>query len=271
MPVNDDLDGLLETALARAGGPLNVAAVLKALPAGRKPARKEVQARLGQLVDSGRIHRWPGAAEKFAAFSPQTFAREQVLRALSSGPLTEAEIKQHVPASAKALVKPALVVLVSERAVRKHPKLGKRVPLGLGPPDAADYLPAEIATMFKRLVKMGFEESGLPAALRRHVSAERDDGPQAAIGAEEILAAMHRLNSQVIRGALVDVADLRAALAPRFRDKESFDRAIIDLVEHEKVQLQTHAWPGRLTDVEKRALIPNGRGGWFDVIGLRLE
>jgi hypothetical protein len=37
------------------------------------------------------------------------------------------------------------------------------------------------------------------------------------------------------------------------------------------VQLQSHAWPGRLSDSEKNALIPNGRGSFFDAIGLRLE
>lgn len=268
---NDDLDSLLETALAHAGEPLSVAAVLKALPVGRKPTKKEVQIRLGKLVEAGRIHRWPGAAEKFSAFSPQSFAQEQVLRVLSSGPLTEAEIKQQVSRSATSLVKTALAALTSELAVLRHPKLGRRLPFGLGPPDATDYLPAEIATAFKRLMKVGFKEAELQLALRRYAGGVEEDHAPTGDGGQEILAAMPRLNSQASRGALVYLAELRAALTQQFRDKESFDRAVLDLANQGKVQLQSHAWPGRLSDDDKKALIPNGRGAFFDAIGLRLE
>lgn len=271
MLANDDLDALLETALARAGEPLTMAAVLKALPAGSKPAKKEVQIRLGKLVEKGRIHRWPGAAEKFSALSPQAFVRDQALRALSSGPLTEAEIKQQVPKSAKSLVKAALAALVGERVVMKHPKLGRRVPFGLGPAAAADYLPAEIATAFKRLTKMGFQEAELQSALRRYAGGVEGSRLTADNGAQEILAAMSRLNSQASRGALVYVAELRAALTQQFPDKESFDRAVLELAKTGKVQLQSHAWPGRLSESDRNALVPNGRGGFFDAIGLRLE
>jgi hypothetical protein len=271
MLATDNLDALLETALTRAGEPLNVAAVLKALPAGQKPAKKEVQLRLGELVEGGRIHRWPGAAEKFSALSPQAFARGEVLRVLASGTLTEAEIKQRVPTSARALVKAALAVLAGERVVMKHPKLGRRTPFGLGPPDAADYLPAEIATAFKRLTKMGFKEVDLQSALRRYQRGVEVSRVAADDGAQEILTAMPRLNNQASRGALVYVVDLRAALTRQFPDKESFDRAVLELAQQGKVQLQSHAWPGRLSESERNAMVPNGQGGFFDAIGLRLE
>ena len=271
MPGNDDLDSFLETALIRADEPLNLAAVIKALPAGKKPKQEEVRARLHGLVDAGRIHRWPGKAEKFAALSAQSLAREQVLRALSRGPLTESEIKGKLPTSLKTLVKSALGALVAEKTVTKHPKLGTRQPFGVGPPAAADYLPAEIAKAFKQLMKLGFGEPELRAALRRYAGGvEEVVGPTDA-GAQEILAAMPRLNHQASRGALVYVAELRAALTQRFPDKPSFDRAVLELAEQGKVQLQSHAWPGRLSEGDKQALIPNGHGGFFDAIGLRLE
>jgi hypothetical protein len=271
MSAEDELDALLQAALARADEPLTVAAVLKALPAGRKPGKAEVQDRLGKLAQASRVHRWPGAAVKFSAVSPQSFAREQVLRVLAPGPLTEGEIRQQVPRSAKPLVKAALAALTDVQVVMKHPKLGKRQPFGLGPPDALDYLPAEIDTAFKRLMKLGFEEAELQSALRRYAGGVADADAPAGDGAQEILAAMPRLNTQASRGALVYVAQLRAALTHRFRDKESFDHAVLELARQGKVQLQSHAWPGRLSDSEKNALVPNGRGGYFDAIGLRLE
>ncbi|MEO8628063.1 MAG: hypothetical protein ABI612_08165 [Betaproteobacteria bacterium] len=270
MPTSDDLAPLLEAVLARAGVPVTVAAITKALPAGKKLPKADVELVLGKLVATGRIHRWPARVAKFSTLSPEAFAREEILRAVASGPLTEVEIKRQVAAAARPLVKSALASLVRESTLAKHPKLGGKVPFGLGPPDAADYLPAELETAFKRLIKVGFKDADLQLALRRYVGVATDqnvtaDGPQ------EILTAMTRLNSQVSRGALLYLNDLRAALTKQFRDKESFDSAVMRLAEEGKVQLQTHAWPGRLSDNDKHALIPNGLGGFFDTIGIRLE
>jgi hypothetical protein len=265
----DELGALLESALARAGEPLTVTATRKALPAGRKPSVKEVEDRLGALVDAGRIYRWPGATKKFSAVEPHAFAREHVLRALTPGPLTEAEVKKQVAKAAQPLVKAALTHLVDTGVVRRHPKLGQKVPYGLGPPDPRAYLPAAIASAFKPLLKLGFTEPALRQALREYVA--RPDGRGGTDTVAAIFAAMSTLNSQASRGALVYIAELRAALRGRFSDKASFDAAILALAERGEVQLQSHAWPGRLSDAEKDALIANGRGGFFDAIGRRLE
>jgi hypothetical protein len=193
-----------------------------------------------------------------------------VLLALAAEPLSQAEIKTKVAAGAKPLVKAALADLVKERAVLKHPKLGRRLPFGLGPPRAADYLPAELAGAFKRLMKLGFEEEELQRALRRHAGAlEPERVPTS--DAAAILAAMSRLNNQASRGALVYVSELRASLVGEYADKESFDQAVLTLAKQGKVQLQAHAWPGRLSEEERDLLVPDGRGGFFDAIGLRLE
>ena len=266
----DDLEALLESALARVGEPVDVNGARKALPAGKKPKREQVQAVLEKLVDDGRLHRWPGRATKFSAVSPQSFTREQVLQVLAAGPLPEAEIKKKLPASARSLVKAALAALVKERIVLKHPKLARRDPYGLHPPSAVAYLAPEVALMFKRLMKLGFKEADLQLALRRYTGAAVHDDVSADRSAE-ILAAMSGLNSQASRGALVYVAELRAALTNQFRDKESFDRAVLELAKEGKVQLQANPWPGRLSEGEKNALIPNGQGGFFDAIGIRLE
>jgi hypothetical protein len=269
MVATDELDSLLEAALARAGEPLTADAARRALPAGRKPPKQEIQSRLRGLAQAKRIHRWPGRAEKFAAVSPQAFAREQVLRALDSGPLTEGEIKKLLSTSAKPLAKAALDALVAERMVLRHPKLGRRQPFGLHRPDPIDYLRPEIDALVRRLMKAGFEEEEVRFAVRRCMGVAEGEAPAAA--ENEILETMQRLNSQVSRGALVYLSKLRAALAKRFPDKESFDRAVLALEERGKVQLQSHAWPGRLSEEERRALVPNGRGGFFDAVGIRLE
>lgn len=270
----DDLDALLESVLARGHEPLTATAIRKALPAGKKPSAKEVADRLHALVDTGHIHRWPGRAQKFSALEAQAFVSDQVRQALTAGPLTEAEVKKHVSKAAQPMVKAVLTDLVDAGRLWRHPKLGKRVPYGLAPPDPLNYLPAAIESAFKPLIKLGFRDHELRAALRQYVGAPDVSAGTNADGTktdDAILAAMSRLNSQVSRGALVYVAELRAALADQFRDKASFDRAVLGLAGRGQVQLQSHAWPGTLSDMEKEALIANERGGFFDAIGLRLE
>jgi hypothetical protein len=271
MTADQDLDVLLETVLARAVEPLSLTAVLKALPAGKKPAQQTVKAHLDELATAGRIHRWRGKTMKFWGVSQKRFVRDQVLQALAMGPLVQSEINRRARKSPQALVKAVLAELVGDKTVRKHPRLGKRQPFGIGPPDAVDYLSVGIGTMFKQLNKKGFESSELHAALRRYVDGIEACPGLAGNGAEEILAAIPRLNSQASRGALVYLTDLRAALTQQLQDKDAFDRAVLELARQGKVQLQSHPWPGRLSDSDKHALVPNGRGGFFDTIGLRLE
>jgi len=85
MLIPDDLEPLLESALARLGEPVDVKTARKVLPAGRKPKMEQVQAVLEKLVAGGRVHRWPDG-KKFSTVSPQAFAREQVLQALATAP-----------------------------------------------------------------------------------------------------------------------------------------------------------------------------------------
>jgi hypothetical protein len=271
-----DLDPLIEAVLARTGEPLTVAAVIRGMPAGRKPKPAQMLELLNTLVRAGRIHRWPGAAARFSTVEPLGFARDQVLGALSRRPLTDAELKKRLPASVRSLAKAALATLVAERRVFRHPKLGLKVRVALTPPDPFDYLPPELEVLYKRMAKLGFDAAQSNDALRRHFAPTGVQAPPAeahvpADAGAEILAAMSRLNSQTSRGALVNLSELRAATAARFADRSAFDRAVLALAEQGRVQLQTHPWPGRLSLDERSALVPDGRGGFFDAIGIRLE
>lgn len=269
MPGNDEVDALLENVLERAGEPLTAAAVRKALPAGRKPPVGELLRRLTALVASGRVHDWSGKSPKFSSVPARRYAVDQVLAILAQGPLTEAEIKSRVPAAAKPLVKSALAELVAAKRVWTHPKRAGKLRCALSPPDAIDYVPDEIAAVVKKLAKLGFSEAAVRVALRRYITAEETKPPPQA--AELIPQTMLRLNPQAAQGALVYLASLRAALADRFPDKATFDAAVMALAGQGKVQLQSHAWPGRLSAEERHRLIEDGRGGYFDAIGLRLE
>lgn len=273
MPVavlsDEDLEALLETAIRNANAPLAMPTAIKALPAGKKANKEQVQTCIEKLVKHGRIHEWP--SNKFWGVDSESYAKEQVLQALSSGPLVEAEIKKKVPTPAKTLVKATLAALVKQGSISAHPKLGTRKPFGLDQPDVLPYLAGEIEVAFGKLRKLGFKKDELQNALRRYAGHTQANDVSPTKAGDAIIAAMSRLNTQASRGALVYLTSLRAALAEHFKDKDSFDRAVLDLAKQGKVQLQSHAWPGRLSDAEKEALIANERGGFFDAIGIRLE
>lgn len=158
----EELEAMLETAISRADVPLTVTAAIKALPVGKKPNKEQVQIGLAKLVGAARIHQWP--SKKFWSVNPESFAREQMMRTLSAGPLTEVEIKNKVPSTAKALVKMALAALVKEGTVIQHPKLGPESLLALV--RRMPWLPAGSArSRVRETRKNGFQEgrSGRPA------------------------------------------------------------------------------------------------------------
>jgi hypothetical protein len=265
----DDLDTLIERILERSGEALSPSAVRKALPVGSRLPLQQLHVRLQSLVEAGRIFRWRGKSARFSTVAPETLAQEQVIKALSAGPLAEADIKKNVPAASRPLVSSSIGSLERDGRILRHPKLGRRQPFGLNPPDPFDYLRPELDALLLRLQKAGIPAIGLRQALQRYVEGAEES--RVGTGDEDaLLSAMHRLNPQVSRGAMVYLADLRASLQSQFPDKASFDQAVVRLAELGRVQLQSHAWPGRLTDAEKRALVENGRGGYFDAIGIRM-
>jgi hypothetical protein len=139
---------------------------------------------------------------------------------------------------------------------------------------------ASVGPELDRLVA-GFAARGLSvesvqAAMRRHLGAaapQQPAPPEASRApgtapADAVIAAMHRLEPRVNEGAAVAIARLREALTP-LCDKASFDAALLTLLERGLVELQSHAWPARLTAEDKALLIDNGQGGWFDSAALR--
>ncbi len=79
---------------------------------------------------------------------------------------------------------------------------------------------------------------------------------------------MSRIEPRINEGAAVGLVRLREALAADY-DKPGFDAAILALARSGVVELQSHAWPARLTAEERSLLIDNGHGGWFDSAALQ--
>jgi hypothetical protein len=105
----------------------------------------------------------------------------------------------------------------------------------------------------------------------RIVETERASQPSSIEIEDIVFKAMKSLKPSAAQGALVYLPDLRNALREVFPDKESFDRAILNLAENEKIQLQSHSLPSELSNENKAAMIDNNRGSYFMAVGIRME
>ena len=276
-----ELDELILKVLSRNRFGLPANKIHKELPPSYRRSTKFITARLDDLRARGRVQAWeppPGKAKNPPAIIYSLELLEPVidsviLELLKNRPLTLAEIKKSFPAHIHKYLLNFLDPLVKKRTIKWHPPQ-KRNCLGLQEPNPADFLAAEIRRLFEKGEKLGFQADAILHAVQAHAKPSSSKKPMALTAAEAertILNAMASLKPAASQGALVYIPDLRQALRSIFPDKESFDRAILELATLEKVQLQSHSLPAELTEEQRAAMIDNGRGSYFMAVGIRME
>lgn len=264
-----DLDVLLKKTIAQVPDSLTATRVRSALPPGYRIPLDQLKERLSALAKQGLLFEWPTRPKQYAARSFEAFVRERVIEVLQQPrALTGAEISKKLPTVARPFIAKTLKVLVEEGRVYRHPKIGRREPYGLAPPNPLDYLRPTLEKLLDNLRRVGFSLSAVREAFQQYLKclptdSEPDD--------QVILSAMQRLNPQAARGALVYIPELRQAVRDRFLDKISFDQTVLGLTEQGKVQLQSHDLPAQLSPEQREAMIDNSRGGYFMAIGIRME
>jgi len=264
-----DLDALLKKLVAQASDPLSATRMRRSLPPGYRIPLDQLQERLSALARQGLLFEWPTQPKRYASRPLEAFVRERIIEVLKRHrTLTAADISKKLPTVAKPLLARILEELIKERRVWKHPKIGRREPYGLAPPNPLDYLRPKLDELVATFRKLGFSPKGIRGAFQEYLKALPPDSES---DAEVILSAMRRLNPHAARGALIYLPELRRALREHFPDKPSFDRAVLRLAEQGTVQLQSHDLPSVLTHEEREAMIDNGRGGYFIAIGIRME
>ncbi|MGH8509788.1 MAG: hypothetical protein ACREVH_13900 [Gammaproteobacteria bacterium] len=182
------------------------------------------------------------------------------------------------------------------RAGRLHelPRIkGKRAArLSAKPPDPKDYLGATIQRLVHaieeeslRLAAFGvpcaasfaaaralLERSALygPPAAEEHVATPSVDGAATEQDLEQqILEQLQRLSADLRHGGLVSTRELRAA-QPRFaQEHAAFDRALLRLAKDGKVWLFRHDFPASLTESERKAMVTDGRGNYYNGISFK--
>jgi hypothetical protein len=266
-----ELDELTSKILARSPGGLTANRVRLGLPRSHRVPLAVLTKRLETLVQEGRLHTWTPPAGRprppatvYSTVALDHWITDQVIQELTTRPSTQAELKQRIPGPLRALLREILGRLLVEKRVFQHPPVKGRRFLSLEPPDAAQALSRELTRLFDKARRLGFSLEDVAAALRRFTTRHVEDE-------DVILDAMVNLKPASARGALVYLPDLRRRLQDRFRNKQEFDRAILSLAEKGRVQLQSHSLPASLNEVEREAMIDNGRGSYYMAIGIRAE
>lgn len=259
--------------LSLATTPLGAAAIAKALPVGGRPTPKALQPLLAQLVADGQLLCTSDSPTRYISAPPEAWAQRVVLAALSKAPQPESRLKTALTRFFERLLPTALTALTETGKAYLHParsKAGKPV-YALRPADPAEFLANDLDKLIAAVAAKGFAADDVRRAAVRLLtgepSAKRDTRPHDAEA--RVLDGLYRLDPRSDLGAAVPVAHLREALRETLPAKAEFDSALLTLAKRGVLELQSHAWPARLTEDERERLVDNGHGGWFDSVSLR--
>ena len=254
-----ELETLVLEVVAAEGRPVTVTEIHRGMPKALRPAAKVVGSVVTALAGAKRLFR---VGRRYSA-QPDRTLHERIVRLTQEEALTASELAKKLRASATR-VRKVIDELVESGELHAYPKQQRVIRYGAHPPTAAALLRPELAQLLANARKLGIPENEAKNALRELLGiAPAADAPAAP---QEIVATLREMTAD---GALVYLPHLRTALASSFRDKPSFDRAVLSLLARGTVQLQSHPTPSMLGAAERDAMIEDGRGGYFSAIGLR--
>ncbi len=276
-----ELEDLIPKILSRNIMGLPAKKIGGSLPPAYTRAKKQLPAVLDDLLAGARIHSWQPPPGKSKAAPPVysieplfPVVSDHIVQMLKLKAMSPSDLKKHFPAHIKTNFMLFLEPLLRDRTVKWHPPVGKTRKLSLDDPDPAEFLGSEIKKVFDKGRRLGFADAVIVDALHRHslAPAEKMTSSLSPLEIENtVFKAMALIKPSASQGALVYIPDLRNALRAIFPDKESFDRAIMELARSEKVQLQSHSLPDSLSEDQKAAMIDNRRGSYFMAVGIRME
>lgn len=239
--------------IAAEGRPVTATEIHRSMPKALRPAAKAVTGIVAALADAKRLFR---IGRRFSA-QPDRTLHDRIVRSTQDEARTATEIAKQLRTSATR-VREAIRELVASGELHAYPKQQRVVRYSAHPPTTADLLRPELARLLAGAAKLGIAEADAKSALRELLGGTPST--------DAIVAAIRELDAD---GALVYLPHLRTALAAAYKDKPSFDRAVLGLLARGTIQLQSHPTPSLLGAAERDAMIEDGRGGYFSAIGLR--
>ncbi len=245
---------------------------------------------LAQLVEEKRVCKlssvyWtPNIEEK---------ARERIVKALTNKALTKkalySRLSALLPDWPTDKRRQMFNQLKEEKLVYKLPPLTGKSDLFSASPDdprvylhsAMDHLQEAINILSAKLEAKGVARDQYSAALKDLLQQNFSEPTQSSTPITQIretrsleetgqviLEGMQRLDPAAARGSLVSLTELRRFLRSAISDKESFDQAILHLVEQDRVALSRHVFPGNLSQEERDMLVSDERGIYYVGIAL---
>lgn len=267
VPQSDLRSNILKV-LVTTAAPKSSAAIHKALPVGGRPKTKALAVTLSEMADAGSIIEFPGKSAKYARAPALSWVEAMLLEQLAAGtPVPEDKLAKSLVPHQQLLPK-VVKALERERKLCVHPPIKTKgsALYGTMPPDLLTYIGKDLQKLVAVARSKGFSPTAIRAALLSQVP-ESELKPKSPVP-PPIAEAIRRLEPGADRGVAVSIAALRKALAAD-HDQASVDLEILALAKQAVVDLHSHPWVARLSSQEKRSLIEDGRGGWFDRVSLR--
>jgi ribosomal protein S25 len=251
-----ELETLVRDVVAAEGRAVTVTEIRRGMPKALRPAAKALTAVVAAMAEAKQLFR---VGRRFSAEPDRTLHR-RIVEAVAGEALTATELAKKLRTPATR-VREVIRELVESGELHAYPKQQRVIRYGAHPPTPVDLLRPELAKVLASAKKLGIGESAARDALRQLLG-----GTVPASATDAIVDTLKEMEPD---GALVYLPHLRTALASSYRDKPSFDRAVLGLLARGTVQLQSHPTPSLLGAAERDAMIEDGRGGYFSAIGLR--
>ncbi|MFN0056577.1 MAG: hypothetical protein ACKV0T_30895 [Planctomycetales bacterium] len=273
--------------LERANDPLTAREIVGQLHPPVQCKEPELLALLQDELSQGRAHAIPPKTAKgkprFWRQDSRTYGRAALLGALQKGgPLPEAKLKKGAPGLSPELLDDVFQSLLAERAVWRHPPIGKPAKelFGCRPPSPEPYLRdlgLQLTHLVERLLAASvprddlrralvqlMEAAGIPfASAGAMAPAAATEPPPAAV---DLIALIRRLEPGADQGARVGARDQRRAAQ---LDKPTFDQAVLSLARAGRLSLHRHDFVANLTPQEREELVTDNQGNYYVGVALR--
>lgn len=268
IPGERDLLEVLVKALSRSSEPKTVLQLRKDLTGPFRRSETELARLLRNLAARRRVHKWPTKARdkkpRYWAHEAEHYVHQQIQEVLGDKPLTVPQLKE-------ALTNRLFGICATSRdgfirSARKaewlyeHPRVGRGgKKLSVCPPAPKPYLEKmlkEFDNACTKLAPAGLSKTAVLQAACELLGVGTAVAGEPTTGdvGQKILDAMRIVEPRARPGggALVSLKRVRKYLA---LDKETFDRAVIDLANQDDIYLHEHTFPGGLDAKEREYLV----------------
>lgn len=165
---SDDQVSAIQRVLRESREPMTVSKIRSALPQQFRSEPEELTEVLRRQVTANVLMQFPryrSQQERFWDRPMGVHVADMIRAALAENALNFSELRRKLPGYAQERAEAVLSELLARGELHRHPRQGRGSErYGLQPAKAADYLRPELASLFSRLLPLGFTREQLRAA-----------------------------------------------------------------------------------------------------------